>query len=119
MKTKLSLNDKIAGRSIRCNRQALKTKKGDNFTEVVFLGDCHYGSPQFDQPRFLRMLDYLKKNEVYTFLMGDLIEVATRHSVGAGVYEQEAPTESQHEQMVEWLRPLAEKGLILGSHRGN
>ena len=48
-----------------------------------------------------------------------LLESATRHSVGAGVYEQEMPCQSQHEQMVEWLRPLAEKKLIIGSHQGN
>jgi hypothetical protein len=113
------MNDKIIGRPIRCNRKRLTPKKGHNYSEVIFLGDLHYGSPQFDQPRFLKMLDYLIRNKVYTFLMGDLIEVATRHSVGSGVYEQDTPAEAQHVQMCDWLRPLAEQGLILGSHRGN
>lgn len=115
----MKLNDKIIGRPIRCNNQHLTPKKGNDYAEVIFLGDCHYGSPQFDEPRFLRMLDYITKNKVYCFLMGDLIEVATRHSVGAGVYEQSSPAESQHEQMVKWLTPLAHKGLIIGSLRGN
>lgn len=110
-------NDKLVGRPIRLNRQTLKVK--DGHTHVMFIGDVHYGSPQCDIKRFLANLEYCLKHQIYVFLMGDLIEVATRHSVGAGVYEQECIADSQHEQMVEWLRPLADKGLILGSHAGN
>jgi hypothetical protein len=51
--------------------------------------------------------------------MGDLLEMATRDSVGAGVYEQETIGQSQYEQMVEWLRPLADDKLILGMLTGN
>jgi len=65
------------------------------------------------------MLKYCLANELYVFLMGDMIECATRHSVGSGVYEQSNPSDDQHEQMVEWLSPLAEKKLIIGSHAGN
>lgn len=113
------MNDKIIGRPIRLNRQTLKVRKGDDFTEVMFIGDVHYGSPQCDIKRFLANLDYCLKNNVYVFLMGDLIECATRHSVGAGVYEQESTADDQHGQMVEWLQPLADKKLIIGSHAGN
>lgn len=112
-------NDKLKGRPIRLNRQVLTPKKGKDYAEVVFLGDTHLGSPQFDEPRFKAMLDYCLKNSIYVFLMGDMIELATRHSVGGGVYEQEFNGQSQHEKMVEWLRPLAKKNLILGSLRGN
>lgn len=113
------MKDTILGRPIRLNRQKLRVKKGNDFAEVIFLGDVHYGSPQCDVDRFHRMVDYCVKNDVYVVLMGDMIECATRHSVGAGVYEQENIADSQHEQMVEWLRPLAKKHLILGSHTGN
>ena len=51
--------------------------------------------------------------------MGDLIEMATRSSIGAGIYEQEEIGQSQYEQMVEFLLPLAEKHLIPGLHNGN
>jgi len=112
-------NDKIKGRAIRLNRRVLTPKRGRGYAEVVFLGDSHLGSPQFDRPRFLSMLEYCLKNSIYTFLMGDMIELATRHSVGGGVYEQEFAGQTQHEQMVELLRPLAKKGLILGSLQGN
>lgn len=113
------INDKIPGRPIRLNRQTLKVKPGKDYAEVVFIGDVHYGSPQCDQDRFLAMVDYCVKHNIYVMLMGDLLETATRHSVGAGVYEQDTIAEEQHEQMVTWLHPLAEKGLILGAHIGN
>lgn len=112
-------NDKLIGRPLRLNKQGLTTKRGKDYAEVMFVGDSHYGSPQFDQDRFLRQLDYCLNNKLYVFLMGDMIELATRHSVGAGVYEQEYAGQTQHEQMVEWLRPLASDGLVIGSLRGN
>lgn len=113
------MKDSIIGRPIRLNQQVLKTKKDDNYTEVMFIGDCHFGSPQFDKPRFLAMIDFCIKNTMYVFLMGDLIELATRDSVGAGIYEQEYIGQNQYEQMIEWLRPLADKKLILGTLTGN
>ena len=112
-------NDKIRGRPLGLNKQTLIPKKGKDYAEVIFLGDVHYGSPQCDVPRFLRMVDYCNKSNTPVLLMGDLIELATRHSVGSGVYEQEFPGQTQYEQMVEWLRPLAKKKLILGSLAGN
>ncbi len=115
---KPTIRDGIVGRPIRCNKQVLLTN-GRDYAEVIFLGDAHYGSPQFDKERFLKMLEYCLNTETYVFLMGDLIELATRHSVGGGVYEQEVPGQCQHEQMVAWLKPLAERGLIVGSHQGN
>lgn len=112
-------NDKLVGRPIRINKQVLVAKKGKDYAEVVFIGDSHFGSPQFDQPRFLNMVKYCFDNRIYVFLMGDLIELATRYSVGAGVYEQAFSGQSQYEQMVEWLAPLAKKELILGTLQGN
>jgi hypothetical protein len=97
----------------------LELTEGQKYAELMFIGDAHYGSPQFDQPRFLAMLDYCLENKLHVLLMGDLLETATRHSVGAGVYEQDKNPDSQHEQMVEWLTPLASLGLIIGAHIGN
>lgn len=111
--------DKIVGRPIRLNQKRLNKAKGKPYAEVIFLGDIHYGSPQCDVKRFLKMIDYCRQNNLYVFLMGDLVEVGTRYSVGAGVYEQNMPAQSQFEEMIEWLKPLAQKNLILGLHQGN
>jgi predicted phosphodiesterase len=108
---------KSYGKTIRLNRQTLTHHNG--YAEVMFIGDAHNGSPQFDKDRFLKNIAYCLNNSLYVVLMGDLNETATRNSVGAGVYEQEEIAEDQHNQMVEWLYPLAERKLILGTLRGN
>jgi len=113
------VNDKIVGRPIRCNRQRLSLNSKKNYSDVIFLGDVHWGSPQCDKERFKKMLEYCVKSNTYVFLMGDLVEMATRESVGSGVYEQEFIGQTQYEQMMDLLRPLADKKLILGTHNGN
>ncbi len=111
------MNDKIKGRPIRLNKRTLIPK--DGCVNVMFISDVHYGSPQCDVQRFLGNLKWCVDHYYYIFLMGDLTETATRSSVGAGVYEQEEIADAQHEQLVEWLRPAVNHGLILGTHRGN
>jgi hypothetical protein len=110
--------DGIIGRPIRLNSRILHPQRGE-YAEVMFLGDVHYGSPQCDIERFKANIGYCLANKIYVFLMGDLIECATRHSVGAGVYEQSITPDKQHENMVLMLQPLADEKLILGSHQGN
>jgi len=111
--------DKIIGRPIRLNKQRLTTKKDKDYAEVVYIGDVHWGSRQCDKQKFIKMIDYCNENNLYVFLMGDLLEIGTRDSIGAGVYEQEFIGQTQYEQMIEILRPLAVKKLILGIHTGN
>lgn len=112
-------NDKIIGRPIRLNVQYLAPRIGKNYADVMFIGDVHLGSKQFDRKRFEDMINFCNLNNFYVVLMGDLLEMSTRDSVGSGVYEQEFIGQSQYEQMCEYLRPLAEKKLILGTYRGN
>jgi predicted phosphodiesterase len=111
-------SDKIVGRPIRLNLCKLIPKQ-NSYAEVMFIGDLHWGSPQCDINRFLGNLNYCLANNVYVYLMGDLTETATRHSVGAGIYEQECIADKQHEDLIGWLQPLADKKLILGTHAGN
>jgi UDP-2,3-diacylglucosamine pyrophosphatase LpxH len=112
----LDLDDRA--RAIRCNQQSL-SPKSKGYAELMLIGDVHLGHAQCDEERFRSQLDYCLANDVYVLLMGDLIENSNRYSVGSGVYEQLENTQSQHERMVEALRPLAEKGLIIGSYEGN
>ena len=104
-------------RIIRLNEQTLE--HNETYSEVMFIGDVHYGSPQCDVKRFESNLEFCLNHHRYVFLMGDMIELATRDSVGAGVYEQGEIADDQHEKMVGYLKPLAEQGLILGSLQGN
>lgn len=105
-------------KNIRCNRKVLDSN-GKGYASVIFIGDVHIGSPQCDEERFKRMLAYCEENPVYVYLMGDLLECSTRHSVGAGVYEQFENPQSQYERLVEMLSPIARQGKILGSLSGN
>lgn len=115
----MKASDKLVGRPIRLNRKTLSVNRGKDYAEVVFLGDIHLGSPQCDVPRLRAMLDYCLKNNLYVFLTGDLIELATRYSVSSGIYEQENIGQAQFETMCDWLAPLADKKLILGTLSGN
>lgn len=113
------MKDKILGRPIIVNKKTLAVKKGKDYAELVFIGDVHLGSPQCNVKKFLDNLRYCLYKKIYVILMGDLLEVATRESIGAGVYEQDYPALSQFEIMFEYLKPLADAGLILGLHQGN
>lgn len=108
-----------SGRPIRINKQILLPKKGKNYAEVVFIGDVHWGSQQCNKNKFLDMINYCYINGLYVFLMGDLIEMATRDSIGAGIYEQEFIGQNQVEDMIRILKPLATQKLILGLLQGN
>jgi hypothetical protein len=119
MKKKLDIKDGLVGRPIRLNQCLLLEGANKNYVEVMFISDVHFGSPQCDIKRFLANRDYCLENRIYVLLGGDLLETATRYSVGGGVYEQECSAQSQHEQIVEWIRPLAEHRLVLGAHIGN
>ena len=104
----------------RLNVQHLDIKNhGKDYAEVIFFGDTHWGSPQCDKERARKMIEYCVQKEVYVLLMGDLLEFATRGSVGAGVYEQLMNPHKQFDEAMEMLMPLAQKGLILGLLRGN
>ena len=112
------MNDKLLGRPLRLNQRKLENRKA-NYAELIVISDVHLGSPQCDIPRFQKMLAYCLEKKVYVLLCGDLMEIATRDSVGSGVYEQESIAETQYEQMLGYLTPLAKAGLIVGTHLGN
>jgi UDP-2,3-diacylglucosamine pyrophosphatase LpxH len=112
------MNDHLIGRPLRLNKQRLDPRKA-NYAELIVISDVHLGSPQCDKPRFERMLAYCLQKKVYVLLLGDMLETATRDSVGSGVYEQESIAEKQYEQMLRYLEPLAKAKLILGLHVGN
>jgi UDP-2,3-diacylglucosamine pyrophosphatase LpxH len=116
-KKKVEGNDKI-GKLIRCNNHTLKPcRKG--YAEVVFWGDVHYGHPQCDIKKAMAMLNYCMEHGIYVIGMGDMLECGTRLSIGDSVYKQNLNPQEQMEEMLEFLKPIAESGLLLGLHSGN
>lgn len=100
------------------NRQRLECRKGKNYVEVVFIGDVHFGSDITNVSKFKEMVKYCTDNELYVFCMGDMIEAANRYSIGSGVYEQGHP-QKQVEGLIDTLKTLVEKNLIVGYLSGN
>lgn len=92
---------------------------------VVPIGDIHWGHPTVcNNPRMIEKLygyrDWILDTEdAYTICMGDNIENSTRSSVGSGVYEQIMDPMRQVGEMIEFWRPVAEAGKILGFLDGN
>lgn len=108
-----------AKRKIRLNIMRLFPKKGKDYAEMLFFGDVHLGHPQCEEKKAQDMLNWALDNGVYVLLMGDLLEAGTRDSIGDSVYQQKLNPQKQMDTIVEWLEPLAKKGLIIGIHQGN
>jgi hypothetical protein len=77
---------------------------------IVPLGDIHYGNKHYNPHYLERALRFVGKNRnrCRVVLMGDLMEVATKTSVGRSVYEESYPTQRQFEVAVEQFKPYAD-----------
>jgi predicted phosphodiesterase len=76
----------------------LKADVNSDLSEIVLfpLGDLHIGSPHFERKileKYLKIVENTKNARI--ILMGDLAEVSTKTSVGAGVYEQDQNGQQQ------------------------
>jgi len=92
-------------------------KPDSDCIRLIPLGDVHYGARNCAKQKFLDTIDFIKNTkDTYMLGMGDLLENATRYSVGSGVYQQ-IPPEQQYEEMIDILRPIRKK--IIGMHVGN
>lgn len=86
--------------------------------QLVGFGDLHHGSPHSDTDTATSVRDWIKKSGALWVGMGDLMECATRESIGAGVYEQVRTPDEQIEDIVPFLLPIRDQclGLIKGNH---
>lgn len=86
---------------------------------VIPISDVHYGAMGHNEAAWERFCNrVLQEDNTFLILHGDLIENATKHSIGS-VYEEIRPRE-QKERMAEMLRPLSDRVLccIPGNHEG-
>lgn len=95
--------------------------KGDHDHLVVFpIGDIHLGSPHFNPKHLMKVLREVEANRenARIVILGDVIENATKRSVGAGVYEQVSNPLEQVKKAVEIFRPYADliDGVVTGNH---
>ncbi len=92
-------------------RQLLSGYHGEHQSMyIVFLGDIHFGNKYYDSQSLDRSLRFVDKNRkrCRIVLMGDLMEVASKTSVGRSVYDESYPTQKQFEVAVETFKPYSD-----------
>jgi DNA polymerase II small subunit/DNA polymerase delta subunit B len=87
---------------------------------IVPITDVHLGNRHANAPYFKAFVDYiLHTPNCVTILNGDLAETATKDSVGAAMFEENANIPEQLATLHEMLKPLVDAGKILGMGPGN
>lgn len=92
-------------------KQFLSGYKGDQQSMYLIpIGDIHLGNKYYQQSYLDRALRFVDKHRRRSriILMGDMMEVATKTSVGRSVYEESYPTQKQFETAVETFKPYAD-----------
>ena len=84
---------------------------------TFWFSDIHWGHKQCDKQLVQDNIKRVEDKQMACMDLGDLIENATKDSVGSGVYEQESIAQEQMEEAVELYRPIAH--LLHGMHPGN
>jgi predicted phosphodiesterase len=94
-------------------------ENGKDYVDVVFFSDLHIGSIFCDFNAVKRARDIIIDKNLHVLLGGDIIECATRFSIGAGVYQQNIPPTEQFLLLLDFFKPIHEKGLLLSAIKGN
>jgi hypothetical protein len=102
-------------------KQVLSGYKGTHKSMfIVPIGDIHFGNKYFDEAKLKDALNFVDKNRnrCRIVLMGDLLELATKTSVGRSVYDENYPTQKQFEIAVETFKPYADliDCIVEGNH---
>lgn len=86
--------------------------------DTFWFSDVHLGHFACDIELFRDNINRVLKNQMPCVDLGDLIENATKDSVGAGVYEQNEIAEEQMEKAVELYKPISHllKSMQPGNH---
>jgi len=82
-------------------------------------GDIHLGAKTCDYDAATEAITRCLEKGIHVLVMGDMLECATRYSVGAGIYEQTMTIQDQMQMLVDTLQPVADAGLLIGIHSGN
>ncbi len=95
-----------------------KNLKGNELL-LIGLGDIHYGSTDCDVEKLYEMVDWIKnKPNARVVLMGDLIDIGLKDSVGAGTFDNDVDPENQILDIIQILEPIQDKIICLlgGNH---
>ncbi|AKA61457.1 hypothetical protein CPT_Stahl29 [Bacillus phage Stahl] len=102
------------------NYKRIELKGKIKHLDVMLFSDWHVGSSGCDESLIDKLIAHALKNQETTRIIinGDLLENATRYSVGSGVYEQTMSPQQQLDYAVKKLKPVAHliDGFIVGNH---
>ena len=88
--------------------------------EILLAADVHTGSAEFDEMKWARFEELLKKPDTFVIFAGDQCEYATRSSK-SDVYTQAISPSQQKRWWIEHLKPYKKKVLCIvdGNHEYN
>jgi len=89
---------------------------GTEYAHLIFLGDLHYGSPEMDYARLLRLLDWIKEHpDVRWIGMGDYLNLVTMQS--PGIHRDALTYDNAITLMENDFEPIMSQCVMI--HRGN
>jgi predicted phosphodiesterase len=95
----------------------IHTEKKD--IQLVPFGDLHYGDKSCNWEKAQKMIDWIdSEKNTRVILMGDLINSATKTSVGAALFDENKHGQDQLDFMIDALKPIKKKiyGALVGNH---
>jgi predicted phosphodiesterase len=92
---------------------------GDLDTAYIYpIGDLHVGDPLFNEKKFKEFVKIVEStNNAYLILMGDLLDCATKDSVGDTYSAMQNPQQAK-KYLIELLQPIKDRilGVVQGNH---
>ncbi len=87
---------------------------------LIPIGDVHIGHTNAELRILHDLIQYIVNTpDCYVIVLGDMLENATRTSVGMGIFSEDIHLRDQIMVAAEVLEPLAEADRLLGLHTGN
>jgi len=86
---------------------------------LIPLGDIHYGSKDCDVNKLIETINWIKtKPTARVMLMGDLIDIGLKDSIGAGTFDNNLTPEDQICGIIDLLLPISKQiiGMVGGNH---
>ena len=104
----------------RCKDRYWFVRAISDVVDVPFvgIGDLHRGLPQFDIKSATRVRQWIADHNAFWIGMGDYMEMGTKGSIGASVFEQVEKPQDQEDWIIEFFKPIASTclGLLKGNH---